>query len=160
MIQQRVIRYIEKEHLFSPDDKLLVALSGGADSVALLRVLHTAGYQCEAAHCNFHLRGEESNRDEQFVRQLCQKYGIRLHTIDFNTTQYATEKRISIEMAARELRYNWQWDSLLVSAQEFSTECCKDIYNYVSKKFGEEKVMLWVHPPVRRSPRPARRALP
>ena len=92
MIQQRVIRYIEKEHLFSPDDKLLVALSGGADSVALLRV---------------HLRGEESNRDEQFVRQLCQKYGIRLHTIDFNTTQYATEKRISIEMAARELRYNW-----------------------------------------------------
>ena len=107
MIQQRVIRYIEKEHLFSPDDKLLVALSGGADSVALLRVLHTAGYQCEAAHCNFHLRGEESNRDEQFVRQLCQKYGIRLHTIDFNTTQYATEKRISIEMAARELRYNW-----------------------------------------------------
>lgn len=70
-------------------------------------VLHTAGYQCEAAHCNFHLRGEESNRDEQFVRQLCQKYGIRLHTIDFNTTQYATEKRISIEMAARELRYNW-----------------------------------------------------
>ena len=107
MIQQRVIRYIEKEHLFSPNDKLLIALSGGADSVALLRVLHTAGYQCEAAHCNFHLRGEESNRDERFVRQLCQKYGIRLHTIDFNTTQYATEKRISIEMAARELRYNW-----------------------------------------------------
>ena len=107
MIQQRVIRYIEKEHLFSPNDKLLIALSGGADSVDLLRVLHTAGYQCEAAHCNFHLRGEESNRDERFVRQLCQKYGIRLHTIDFNTTQYATEKRISIEMAARELRYNW-----------------------------------------------------
>lgn len=107
MIQQRVIQYIEKEHLFLPDDKILIALSGGADSVALLRILHTAGYQCEAAHCNFHLRGEESDRDEQFVQQLCRIYGIRLHTIDFNTTQYATEKRISIEMAARELRYSW-----------------------------------------------------
>lgn len=107
MIQQRVIQYIEKEHLFSTDDKILIALSGGADSVALLRILHTAGYQCEAAHCNFHLRGEESDRDEQFVRQLCLNHEINLHIVDFNTTQYASEKRISIEMAARELRYNW-----------------------------------------------------
>ena len=68
MIQQRVIQYIEKEHLFSLNDKILVALSGGADSVALLCVLHTAGYPCEAAHCNFHLRGEESNRDELEVK--------------------------------------------------------------------------------------------
>ena len=107
MIQQRITQYIEKNHLFSSDSKILVALSGGADSVALLRILHTAGYHCEAAHCNFHLRGEESNRDESFVRQLCLKYNIRLHTTDFNTTQYAAEKHISIEMAARELRYNW-----------------------------------------------------
>lgn len=107
MIQQRVIQYIEKENLLSTDNKILIALSGGADSVALLRILHTAGYQCEAAHCNFHLRGEESNRDEDFVRQLCRKYNIHLHTIDFDTTLYATEHHISIEMAARELRYNW-----------------------------------------------------
>lgn len=107
MIQQKVIQYIEKENLFSTDNKILIALSGGADSVALLRILHTAGYQCEAAHCNFHLRGEESNRDEDFVRQLCRKYNIHLHTIDFDTTLYATEHHISIEMAARELRYNW-----------------------------------------------------
>lgn len=91
MIQQRITQYIEKNHLFSSDSKILVALSGGADSVALLRILHTAGYHCEAAHCNFHLRGEESNRDESFVRQLCLKYNIRLHTTDFNTTQYAAE---------------------------------------------------------------------
>ena len=107
MIQHRVTQYIEKEGLFSSENKILVALSGGADSVALLCILHTAGYRCEAAHCNFHLRGEESNRDEQFVRQLCEKYKINLHTIDFDTTRYATEKHISIEMGARELRYNW-----------------------------------------------------
>ena len=107
MIQHRVTQYIEKEGLFSSENKILVALSGGADSVALLCILHTAGYRCEAAHCNFHLRGEESNRDEQFVRQLCEKYKINLHTIDFDTTRHATEKHISIEMAARELRYNW-----------------------------------------------------
>ena len=107
MIQQRVTKYIEKEHLFSLDDKILVALRGGADSVALLYILHTAGYHCEAAHCNFHLRGKESDRDELFVRQLCERMEIHLHTIDFNTTQYATEKHISIEMAARELRYQW-----------------------------------------------------
>lgn len=107
MIQQRVIQYIDKENLVSSDSKILVALSGGADSVALLCILHSAGYHCEAAHCNFHLRGEESDRDERFVRQLCRKYGIHLHTVDFDTTRYANEKHISIEMAARELRYNW-----------------------------------------------------
>ncbi|WP_270439416.1 tRNA lysidine(34) synthetase TilS [Bacteroides bouchesdurhonensis] len=107
MIEQRVIRYIEKEQLFSQNSKILVALSGGADSVALLRILHSLGYECEAAHCNFHLRGKESDRDEMFVRQLCQQYNIPLHITDFDTTRYAEEKHISIEMAARELRYEW-----------------------------------------------------
>ncbi|MDD3038188.1 tRNA lysidine(34) synthetase TilS [Bacteroides sp.] len=107
MIKQQVIRYIEKEQLFSQNSKILVALSGGADSVALLRILHSLGYDCEAAHCNFHLRGKESDRDEMFVRQLCQQYNVPLHNIDFDTTRYAEEKRISIEMAARELRYKW-----------------------------------------------------
>jgi tRNA(Ile)-lysidine synthase len=119
MIQQRIIQYIDKEDLFSSDSNILVALSGGADSVALLCILHAAGYHCEAAHCNFHLRGEESNRDEQFVRQLCKKYEIRLHTVDFDTTRYATENHISIEMAARELRYNW--------FEEVRTKCQADV---------------------------------
>ena len=86
---------------------IIVALSGGADSVALLRILHTLGYDCEAAHCNFHLRGTESDRDEMFVRKLCKTMRTPLHTIDFATEQYAIEKKISIEMAARELRYQW-----------------------------------------------------
>ena len=107
MIQHRITQYIDNEKLISFRDKVLVALSGGADSVALLRLLLSFGYTCEAAHCNFHLRGEESDRDEAFVRELCRKLNIKLHITHFNTTVYASEKRISIEMAARELRYEW-----------------------------------------------------
>lgn len=86
-------------------DKVLVALSGGADSVALLLLLQKAGYECEAIHCNFHLRGEESMRDEEFVRSLCHAKNTPLTVVDFDTLSYAHEKGISIEMAARELRY-------------------------------------------------------
>lgn len=107
MIKKRVKQYIEKEKLFSPESKVFVALSGGADSVALLRLLHSIGYRCEAAHCNFHLRGTESDRDERFVRGLCRELGIPLHTTHFDTTGYAAEKHVSIEMAARDLRYEW-----------------------------------------------------
>lgn len=107
MMQQRVAQYIDKEKLFLQQEKVLVALSGGADSVALLRILLSLGYTCEAAHCNFKLRGEESDRDEAFVRELCQSLAVKLHITHFNTQAYAGEKRISIEMAARELRYNW-----------------------------------------------------
>jgi tRNA(Ile)-lysidine synthase len=66
-----------------------------------------AGYRCEAAHCNFHLRGDESNRDERFVAELCDRLGVKLHKTDFDTADYAARQGVSIEMAARELRYNW-----------------------------------------------------
>lgn len=107
MNMQKISQYIHQYNLFSSEDKILVALSGGADSVALLRLLLTLGYTCEAAHCNFHLRGEESNRDESFVRQLCKDLQIPLHVIHFDTEKEAEERHISIEMAARELRYAW-----------------------------------------------------
>ncbi len=107
MILQTVRQFIAQEQLFTYPEKILVALSGGADSVALLRILMHLGYPLEAAHCNFHLRGAESQRDMEFVVELCGQHGVFLHAVDFDTTQFARQKGISIEMAARELRYTW-----------------------------------------------------
>ena len=86
---------------------VLVALSGGADSVALLRLLLDAGCACKAAHCTFHLRGEESMRDEQFVRDLCRRLNVPLIVKDFDVAAYQREVGGSVEMACRELRYKW-----------------------------------------------------
>ena len=106
-MKQKISDYISKHSLLSRDALHLVALSGGADSVALLRILRDLDYQIEAAHCNFHLRGAESDRDEAFVRQLCDSLGINLHLIHFDTETYASVHQVSIEMAARELRYGY-----------------------------------------------------
>ena len=95
MFQQNVIRYIHEKDLFAKNDKIVVALSGGADSVALLRVLLAGGYACVAVHCNFHLRGNESDRDEAFVRALCSKLHVPLRVKDFDTESYAETHRIS-----------------------------------------------------------------
>lgn len=95
------------------DGRIFVAVSGGADSVALLLALHERlGASIEALHCNFHLRGEESERDEAFVERLCQRLGVKLHVKHFETREYAAENGVSIEMAARELRYAWFRDML------------------------------------------------
>ena len=89
------------------DALYLVALSGGADSVALLLSLKDLGYKVEAIHCNFLLRGEESFRDENFCRTLCQKLSVEFHLVHFDTRQYAALHHQSIEMAARNLRYSY-----------------------------------------------------
>lgn len=107
MLERRIERYITEKELFGKQDKLVVALSGGADSVALLRALLSLGYDCMAAHCNFHLRADESDRDEAFVRKLCDILSVPLEVVHFQTSDYAKEKGLSIEMAARELRYEW-----------------------------------------------------
>lgn len=86
---------------------VLVALSGGADSVALLHMLHTAGYHTLAAHCNFHLRGTESDADEAFARDYCRALGVDIVVRHFDTAAYADRHALSVEMAARELRYDW-----------------------------------------------------
>jgi len=108
MILKKVELYIEKNKLlFHKKGEVLVGVSGGRDSVALLDILIKLGYRCTVAHCNFHLRGEESDRDEKFVQQLSFNLNIPYYSVDFDTVNYAKQKNISIEMAARELRYSW-----------------------------------------------------
>lgn len=110
---RRVQKYIRDNDLLAKGDRVLVCVSGGADSMALWDVLLRGGYECVIAHCNFHLRGEESNRDEAFIRnEAIRQKGERqeaqnIFVKDFDTFAYAQEKGISIEMAARELRYTW-----------------------------------------------------
>ena len=106
-MKTKVADFIAKHQLLSYTDRHLVALSGGADSVALLRILLDLGYCVEATHCNFHLRGQESDRDEAFVKDLCNSLNVQLHLIHFDTEEYATLHQVSIEMAARELRYGY-----------------------------------------------------
>lgn len=101
----KISKYISCNKLLSEGDKVLIALSGGADSVALLHILRRLGYNCIAVHCNFHLRGDESMRDQHFVEELCKHLNIPLYVIDFDTELYARENKLSIEMAARTLRY-------------------------------------------------------
>ena len=103
----KIRTYIEKHKLLQPNENVIVGLSGGADSVALLNVLNKLDYACIAAHCNFRLRGDESDRDEVFARQIAASLSIPYYNKDFDTSGYARNKRISIEMAARELRYEW-----------------------------------------------------
>ena len=103
----KVKQFIAEKHLLKADCLYLVALSGGADSVALLLVLKELGYSIEAVHCNFHLRGEESLRDEQYCKGLCEREDIPLHIAHFDTKEYADLHKVSIEMAARDLRYKY-----------------------------------------------------
>ena len=99
--------YILDHKLFNHNHKIIVAVSGGIDSVVLLDLLIRTGYFCSIAHCNFMLRNEASDADELFVEQLSQKYNIPFYTKSFNTLEYSESNHISIQMAARELRYEW-----------------------------------------------------
>ncbi len=101
----KVKEFISSNALLKEGAHVIVGLSGGADSTALLMVLLRLGYRCTAVHCNFHLRGAESDRDQQFATDLCKKLGVKLEVCSYDTKAYAAEHGISIEMAARELRY-------------------------------------------------------
>ncbi len=99
--------YIQSHHLFGQGDQLIIAVSGGVDSVVLCELCKQAGYNFVIAHCNFQLRGEESERDETFVKSLGEKYNVRVFIKKFETEKYAEENKVSIQVAARELRYGW-----------------------------------------------------
>ena len=104
---EKVKAYINRKIGLEADAQVFVALSGGADSTALLLIMKELGYKLQALHCNFHLRGEESDRDQVFVEELCLQQDVPLSVRHFQTEEEAKRRGISIEMAARELRYEW-----------------------------------------------------
>jgi len=112
---RRFVEYIKNEALFQKKDRLLLAVSGGIDSVVLCELCRQAGYNFEIAHCNFQLRGEESERDEAFIQSVGDSYSAKVFIKKFDTEKYATEKKVSIQVAARELRYEW-FENLIASA--------------------------------------------
>lgn len=103
----RLKRYIGEKNLLSRHDRVLIAVSGGLDSMVLLHLMKQLDVELTVAHCNFQLRDEDSNEDEAFVRVHCEKWNIPFFCKRFETNNYATEHKISIQMAARELRYAW-----------------------------------------------------
>jgi tRNA(Ile)-lysidine synthase len=116
----RFLKYINEQQLFSKSDKLILGVSGGIDSVVLAHLIEKAGFPFAIAHCNFNLRGNESDGDQDFVAQLAQKLEVKLYSNSFHTQNYAAQYGISIEMAARELRYHW-----------FEKLCIENGYRYI-----------------------------
>jgi tRNA(Ile)-lysidine synthase len=106
-MKNKVQQFISEKSLFIREEKLILGISGGADSVCLMHVFLELGYSFELAHCNFNLRGEESDADEYFVKDLAKEHQLKVHIKQFDTMVYAAENKISTQMAARDLRYAW-----------------------------------------------------
>ena len=104
---QKFIAFNTTKRLASAKKKTLLAVSGGIDSVVMCALFNEAKFPFAIVHCNFQLRGEEATGDEKFVKELGKRYGVEVFVKKFDTKKYAEEKNISIQLAARELRYNW-----------------------------------------------------
>lgn len=117
----RVVRYIERHQLCSKNQRVLLAVSGGLDSMVMLHLLHSAGYQIGVAHCNFQLRDSDSEKDEKFVEANCKSLNIRFYSKRFDTNNYAAEHKLSTQVAARNLRYMW-----------FDQLCNKEEFEFVA----------------------------
>ena len=99
--------YIRHQQLFTEDDKILLAVSGGKDSVLMTQLFAQSKYSFGIAHCNFQLRGDESEKDAVFVEKLAKELNVPFFKINFDTKEFATKEKISIQMSARDLRYDW-----------------------------------------------------
>jgi tRNA(Ile)-lysidine synthase len=115
----RLQNYVADENLFSADNHLLVAVSGGIDSMVLLHILQNTGQKLSVAHCNFKLRGADADADEDFVKAYCKENKLALHAESFKTKEIAKESGESIQMAARRLRYEWFEALLLIHNYAF-----------------------------------------
>lgn len=104
---QKFIEFNQSKHLANRKKKCLLTVSGGMDSMVMCSLFHQAGFPFAIAHCNFNLRGAESDGDEQLVKTLAEKYNVEVFSKSFPTAAYAEEKNTSIQLAARELRYGW-----------------------------------------------------
>jgi len=103
----KIKQFIEKQNLFNRGNTLIAAVSGGKDSMALIHILKQLEYKFIVAHCNFNLRGEESDADEQFVAEYCKKNNLAFQSIQFDTKAYSKANKVAIQEAARTLRYDW-----------------------------------------------------
>jgi tRNA(Ile)-lysidine synthase len=113
--------YIQANNLFKKSDSILLGVSGGIDSIIMFHLFRLSGFKIGIAHCNFNLRGDESDQDEEFVRRLADNYNIPFYSTRFETQKIADDEGISIQMAARDLRYEW-----------FEEIRIKEKYNYIA----------------------------
>jgi tRNA(Ile)-lysidine synthase len=137
-------KYIRKEELFQKNDFLLLAVSGGVDSVVLCELCSQSGFHFAIAHCNFQLRGEASIRDENFVKQLAQKYNVEIFTRTFDTTVIAQQQKKSIEEAARDLRYDWFYELIEARGQGGNSKM-KQVVGGQLSEFSYPKFILTAH---------------
>lgn len=104
---ERFSNFIDEKQLFKKQDRILLAVSGGKDSVFMATLFSQSKFAYAIAHCNFQLRGEDANQDQVFVQQLAQELNVPYYDVRFDTEDYAKANQISIQMAARDLRYEW-----------------------------------------------------
>lgn len=134
--------YIKKENLFSAKEKILLTVSGGVDSVLMVELFHLSGFDFGIAHCNFQLRGDDSKKDEAFVKSIAKKYNVAFHSIKFDTLSYSKTNKLSTQIAARELRYDWfgklknQFDYIYIATAHHQNDAMETVLINITRGTG------------------------